>query len=215
MRLSFIAVIITIVFPIFGFTDYEFKTLIGKNPVESLVSYETNGPEIDFIYSNKVEMHHDLVRTENMETTEWDYIHFVNGTKLKAVKTGGTITVTGSINGKSILHEYTNIRVIWDRTMIVCWLSLVDSGKTDPIQIVSINPDNGELFYFDVKIDKIENIDWNGSKVETYKTIETIKGVPALLYNSRYWIRKSDGVLIRFEGLRGSLGSPWIVDTLE
>jgi hypothetical protein len=214
IRLIFLPLFVFILFPR-GFSENYLETFYGTNRVQSVSYFETNGSRVFFIYSNSVEMHRDMIDASNGETLSWNYINFSSSTKTAAEKNGDALFVNVYKNGKSYRNIYTNIQEIWDQTSIICWMNQLKSGKAGPFHFIAIAPDTGELEHLEFNVDKIEDIEWKGSAVETYRTVETVRGIPALLYSSMYWFRKSDGFFIRFEGLRSSSGSPWIIETME
>jgi hypothetical protein len=54
----------------------------------------------------------------------------------------------------------------------------------------------------------METIDCSGSRFTAVRVLVTAAGVPALFYGVTYWFRQSDGLYLRFEGVRGGPGTP-------
>lgn len=59
-----------------------------------------------------------------------------------------------------------------------------------------------------------ETIEIQGQEVEALKVIVRLTGAKAMFWKAEYWYRPSDGVMLRYEAVRGGPGTPKTVITL-
>lgn len=183
-----------------------YKETTGKTSITSKWSVISRDEGYSIIAESPNEYHHVLC-TQDHATISWEFKNTGLGTELLAKRDGNRLIVNGRFKKKEINTEYKIDHLPWFEFIEVALSGFVQSEE-EKIEFWIIQPNNLKLYQMVAIKQKTETLNLNGQDVEALRIKVTLPGFSSLFWSAQYWFRKSDGVYLRYEGVRGGPGTP-------
>jgi hypothetical protein len=168
-------------------SSIEIKKLNAGYLAEPSVYFNTNGTRMDYLLDN------------SFATVEWNLSIASNNTKVKAVREGNTIRISGTNNGKPYDKTESVDQDPWFQEWLSGCAESVRKGRKE-FYFYSFNPSDITLFTkFKGTFLKEETLLIHGGQIEAYRYKLGLTGLLEPFWSANYWYRKSDGNFIRCE----------------
>ncbi len=151
---------------------------------------------------------------ENLATSTWSVKDPTSNTDLRAQRKGEQLLLNGLFKGKKISRTESLGAAPWYQALSVSLRQFIHPGQTQ-IEFWTIRPDTLDLHKMQVKVAANEQITLQGQTVDTLKLKISLTGLSAHFWSCYYWLRKSDGLFVRYEGPSGPPGWPATVIELD
>jgi len=151
--------------------------------------------------------YHRALCNEDFATISWEYKNTEAKTEVLAKREGNRILVNGKLKDKQISKVYEINDLPWFEIAEVSLSRFAQAGE-EKVEFWSLRPTDLKLYKMVAIRQDTEIIKENGQDVETVQIKVTVPGFASLFWSVKYWFRKSDGVYIRYEGVRGGPGTP-------
>ena len=151
--------------------------------------------------------YHRVLCNQGFATISWEYINTEAKTEILAKREGNRILVNGKLKDKQVGEVYEIDDLPWFELVEVS-LSRFVQTEEEKVEFWILRPTDLKLFKMVAIKEKTEIIKENGKDVEAVQIKVTVPGLASLFWSVKYWFRKSDGVYIRYEGIRGGPGTP-------
>lgn len=204
-RSFFLLLIITLVvsFPVQAAEKtYFYRDTTGKISFESKVCIKP-APEGYTVEVENVNEYQQFLCRQDHSTLRWELRNPGAGTALVAEREGNRLVVKGKFKGKEYAKEFKIDPLPWYQLPDV---SLADFVRSDAekTEFWIIEPINIKCYKMMATKEKTEYLTVNDQEVEAVK----IKVSVSIFWSAYYWYRKSDGLYLRYEGVRGGPGTP-------
>lgn len=151
-------------------------------------------------------MGHDL------STRSWSVDDPQAKTLIKVFRQGRKLVFQGLFNGDEIDRKVKIDSAPWYQALSLSLRQFTDSEKKS-IEFWSIRPDTLDVHRLKVFREAEENIRVNNVTCETIKLKIQLTGLKSVFWSCYYWLRKRDGLFVRYEGPSGPPG--WPLTTVE
>jgi len=183
-----------------------YKETTGKTSINSKWRVISQDEGYSIIAENSDEYHRVLCN-QDLATISWEFKNTELKTELLVKRNGNRLIVNGRFKNKQINEEYEIDHLPWFEFVEVSLSRFVQSEE-EKIEFWILQPNNLKLYKMVAIKQNTETINLNGQDVEALQLKLTLPGLASLFWSSTYWFRKSDGVFIRYEGVRGGPGTP-------
>lgn len=183
-----------------------YKETTGKTSINSKWRVISQDEGYSIIAENSHEYHRVLCN-QDFATISWEYKNTGLKTELLAKRDGDRLIVNGRFKNKQINEEYEIDHLPWFEFVEVSLSGFVQSEE-EKIEFWILQPNNLKLYKMVAIKQNTETINLNDQDVEALQIRVTLPGLASLFWSSTYWFRKSDGVYLRYEGVRGGPGTP-------
>jgi hypothetical protein len=139
-----------------------------------------------------------VVLDRSRSTVEWSRSFPGEGTALKAVRKGRSVSVVGTFRNKPVSWEKDFGDLPWYEYQELSYPALLDSREAQT-EFWTINRADLKPTRFHCERQAGETITVSGRAVEALHFHLTVYGIPAILFHSSVWLRKEDGVFLRIE----------------
>jgi hypothetical protein len=137
----------------------------------------------------------------------WKFKNKDEGSDFTATRNDNIIKIEGQMNGRTVIKELKIDGKPWYQMIPFALSDFVKSGK-ESLEFWIVQKNKMEAIETIFKRGNVENIEIEGKIFETIKVRHTLPGVKGAFWGSDYWVRKTDGVYVKFKGLKGPPGSP-------
>ena len=176
------------------------KTIVSKWVVKSSAdSYE--------VIAKSPGEYHRVVCTRDYSTNSWEYQQEEAGTDLRARWEKDLLIIRGMHNKKVVQKEIELHQLPWFQFVEFSLADFIQSDK-DKTEFWIIQPYNLKHYKMVAIKERTEMIVVADQEVEAIRVKVTLPGIASIFWSARYWYRKSDGVYLRYEGVRGGPGTP-------
>ncbi len=139
-----------------------------------------------------------LLLDRQRSTLEWRRRVEAEGTDLKAVRSGGRVSLTGVYKGRAYERSYDFGDQPWYQFQEISYEALFAS-KAARSGFWTIDRKTLKPSFFLAERMGSSSIEVMGAPVKAVKYSLTVAGVPALVFTSHFWLRLSDGRFLRLE----------------
>jgi hypothetical protein len=171
---------------------------VGKDRVIFKESIRLEGSTLSAEISTNIGEYDSLTMDGERSTMEWFRRYEREATDLAAVKEGSAVRIRGTYKGKPYDKTHDFGELPWYQFQEISYEELFRSGAEKAsfwtIDRLSLKP---SLFTARKKAEV--EIEVMGRPVEALEYHLTVSGVPAFLFTSRFWLRKSDGRFLRLD----------------
>lgn len=150
----------------------------------------------------------------DLATKKWEYRNQEQNTELTAERSNDSITVRGRFEGKEIKKELKIDHRPWFQAWRLPFGQFVLSGEAK-LEFWTIRPNDLKECIMVVLREKEETLRLNGENIEAVKVKVTLNNWMSKFWSVNYWLRKSDGAFLRYEGVSGPPGTPVTVMELK
>lgn len=213
MKIKLLVLTILLYFPSEHFArDLVFQTTIGNNQHTSTlqVNQENGTNRIQMNYFEPVRSEqHSLILNANYDVAQWN-IRKKNGKEAFITRNTDDIIIKRT-GHDDIIRKIDKCPFYSYIDFGVTGFYLSGKQKTD---FWLINPDNYKTVKMCLTRMNIETVSHGNSRTEAQKIRISVAGMPAAFFSMYYWVRKTDGICLRFEGYQGGPGSKKIITEL-
>lgn len=156
----------------------------------------------------------DITRVDElMATTSWKVTDQAADTDFRVWREGDRLQIEGRFKGEAIRETREIDDAPWYQALSVSLRPLVGSPRED-LEFWSMRPDTLEVHKLRVTSREEEDFDIMGEKTRTVKLEIRLAGFRSMFWKCHYWLRKSDGLFLKYEGPSGPPGWPMTRVTL-
>ncbi|MBN2704809.1 MAG: hypothetical protein JXR89_00035 [Deltaproteobacteria bacterium] len=155
----------------------------------------------------------DVTRmNENLATQSWWVNDALMDTAIEVLRRDNVLHFRGVFKGEKIDRVEKIDNAPWYQALSISLRNFTDT-KSDQLVFWSIRPDTLDLHRLQVSKEAEEELVVNGVSCEAVRLKIQLTGFKSAFWSCKYWLRKSDGVFLRYEGPSGPPG--WPVTTVE
>jgi len=143
----------------------------------------------------------------DLSTLSWSVDDPQTETLIKVSRQGQKLAFQGVFNGDEIDRKVKIDSAPWYQALSLSLRQFTDSEKMS-IEFWSIRPDTLDVHRLKVFRETEESIKINNVTCETIKLKIQLTGLKAVFWSCYYWLRKDDGLFVRYEGPSGPPGWP-------
>lgn len=186
--------------------NYVYRETTGKT---SINSEWTIKPSVEgySVVAESVNESHRVLCNQDHSTVRWEVRNPGSGLDLAVQRDGNLLIVAGKYKGKEAKEELKIDDLPWYQFVEVSLSDFVRSAR-ERTEFWIIQPNNLKHYKLVAIKQKTECITVHGQEVEAVQVKVTVSGVGSLFWSTQYWYRRSDGLYLRFEGVRGGPGTP-------
>ncbi|MEA3363760.1 MAG: hypothetical protein U9Q61_10900 [Thermodesulfobacteriota bacterium] len=150
----------------------------------------------------------DITRMDaDFSTQSWSIDDPTAKTKMGVFRNGNELTFSGVFKDKKIERTVTIDAAPWYQALSLSLRQFTDPSR-EHIEFWSIRPDNLAIHHLQVTREAEEILTLEGISSTAIKLKIRLTGLKSAFWSCYYWLRKSDGVFIRYEGPSGPPGWP-------
>ncbi len=163
----------------------------------------TIGPELDVTYFDG-----------DYATHRWTVDDPETQTRLEVRREENRLIFAGVFRGEALEKSVDIDDSPWYQALSYA-LRLYHEGEGERQEFWSVRPDTLDVYRMQVNLVGEEQLTIQGETIATLKLKIRLTGLRAKFWSSSYWLRKNDGVFVRYEGPSGPPGSPMTVVELH
>ncbi len=158
----------------------------------------------------------DVTRMDNdLSTQSWTVVDPTMETDVTVVRKDDELIVDGVFKGKKVDRVIKIDSSPWYQALSFSLRQFTDQNRTH-VEFWSIRPDNLGIHHLQVNREGEEIRIIEGIPSEVIKLRIQLTGLKSAFWRCYYWLRKTDGLFVRYEGPSGPPGWPMtIVKLLE
>ena len=150
----------------------------------------------------------DTTRMKNdFSTQSWSVEDPSVGTVIDVIRRDDTIIFDGMFKGKEFNRTITIDSSPWYQALSFSLRQFTNQSYKH-IEFWSIRPDTLEVHRLQVVRETDELLNINGVSSEVIKLKIQLTGLKSVFWSCYYWLRKTDGLFVRYEGPSGPPGWP-------
>lgn len=146
-----------------------------------------------------------IVSGDDLGTTVEEYQNPATGDQLTFRRLGDVLRLTGSLGGKDVDKEFEVDDVWFGSVLLLRDFVLSDRERTE---FYVTKPEEERVVKLVAIREGAETITAGGRTCEAVKVKYTVPGFKGMFWQSYYWYRTSDGLLVKTEETRGMPGTP-------
>lgn len=215
--LTVILIALCVIFPATGFSF---------NPVEEHRYLKTTGHEqinfdwrlmeekpfkLETIIGSEVDITH---MDDDLATVSWSVSDPDARTALNVVRSEDILIFSGQFNGEDIQRSVTINPAPWYQALSVS-LREFNRSSEKMKKIWSIRPDTLDVHQLKIIREGDEIIQLGSDPCHTTRIKIQLTGFKSVFWSGQYWLRKEDGLFVRYEGPSGPPGWPLTTVTLQ
>jgi hypothetical protein len=139
-----------------------------------------------------------LVLDEERSTLEWSRAFESERTRIEAIRQGAFVRVSGVFKGKPYDRTHDFGALPWYQFQELSYGNLHDTGAIEAA-FWTIDRSTLRASLFRARRGGIVSVDVAGTSARAVEWKLTIDGVASWLFESRFWLRESDGRFLRLE----------------
>ena len=193
--------------PVFGamLEHYRYRQTTGDSVQRLDWKLEEDAP---FRLVAEIGAERDVTRVnERLATTSWEVIDAKADTHLNVWREGDSLRIEGRFQGKPIREDREIDSAPWYQALSVSLRPLIDGAREKP-EFWCLRPDTLEMHKLRVTSREEEDFDLRGTKIRSVKLEIRLAGFRSMFWKCQYWLRKSDGLFLKYEGPSGPPGWP-------
>lgn len=155
----------------------------------------------------------DVTRMDNdFSTQSWTVDDAKVKTHVRVSRKDNVLTVNGVFKGKKVARTIRIDSSPWYQALSLSLRQFVDQSCTH-VEFWSIRPDNLNIHRLQASRENEEIKIVQGVPSEVVKLKIQLTGLKSVVWRCYYWLRKADGLFVRYEGPSGPPG--WPLTTVE
>lgn len=155
----------------------------------------------------------DVTRMNNdFSTQSWVINDPSTTTNMTVLRNNNELIMNGIFKGEKVERSIKVDSSPWYQALSLSLRQFVDQNRNH-IQFWSIRPDNLDVHHLQVNREAEETRTIEGTLTEVIKLKIQLTGLKSAFWSCHYWLRKSDGLFVRYEGPSGPPG--WPLTTVE
>ena len=155
-----------------------------------------------------LEQERDITRmNSNLETRDWSVKDPAQKIDLQVTRRGNKLLMTGLFKGKTISREVSIDGAPWYQALSLSLRQFTNPNR-DHLEFWSIRPDTLDVHKLQVTRSDEEQVDMEGTMTRAIKLKIQLTGLKSMFWSCHYWLRKKDGLFIRYQGPSGPPGWP-------
>lgn len=166
----------------------------------------TKGTDLH-LHTRQQEESTTTVFNRELSTLSWSINNPRTRTDLTVTRRGDLLVMLGLFEGDDINKEVQIDPAPWYQALSVSLRNFVDPQQ-DSVEFWIIRPDTLEVHRLQVIRQKITSIDIDDRTFAAIELKIQPTGWRAPFWSANYWLRKDDGVFIRYQGRSGPPGTP-------
>lgn len=143
----------------------------------------------------------------DLATRSWKIHDPAAQTDLLVRREGNRLAINGLFKGEKIERSEKIDASPWYQALSTSLRQFIDP-QHDRLEFWSIRPDTLEVFRLQVSREGEELHNVNGIPTATIKLKIQLTGLKSMFWSCRYWLRKEDGLFVRYAGPSGPPGWP-------
>jgi len=198
LKLLVPAIVLSCMTPAIFALDTTLAWRVGNDTVLFNESVKATGTGFSAVLTTSVGEYDSLVMDGKRSTLEWERRYASEDTYIKAQRNGSRVRVSGTYKGKSYDRTHDIGTMNWYQLHEISYEELYAAG-TASASFWTI--DRKTLKPTEFKFTRLEEepIRIMGNTVASVKYSLTVHGVPAFLFTSHFWLRKTDGRFLKLE----------------
>ncbi|MFC1514358.1 hypothetical protein ACFL5X_00455 [Candidatus Omnitrophota bacterium] len=173
----------------------------GERSRLSLAVAKSNGQ----IYTSR----HD----ETGAVIQWHLQNLNQDTDIVARREGNRILIGGKVKGKTVVKKIAIDEAPWYQTVSFALTTFAASEDTS-VTFWALRTDTLTPHKMRAMKTGVETISFQKKEIETQKIRVKLTGFKAMFWHSDYWLKKDNGLFLRYEGIEGPPGTPPTIVTL-
>jgi len=157
---------------------------------------------------SRIASEHDVTHMDSaLETQSWSKYDPLKKTDIRVVRKGERLIFSGVFKGKKVARTFEVDESPWYQALSLS-LRPFATGGGDDLEFWTVRPDTLDVHRLQVKREEEAPLELYGEPVACVKLKIQLTGMKSILWSSYYWLRKSDGMFVRYEGPSGPPGWP-------
>ncbi|MFW6387155.1 MAG: hypothetical protein ACOC0G_00605 [Thermodesulfobacteriota bacterium] len=180
------------------------KTTGDKEQLFSWRLENGNGLKLE----SRIASERDITHMDSaLKTQSWSKYDPQKKTDIRVVRKGERLIFSGVFEGKKVARTFEVDESPWYQALSIS-LHPFAKGGSDGLEFWTVRSDTLDVHRLQVKREKEETLELHGEPVACVKLKIQLTGMKSILWSSYYWLRKSDGLFVRYEGPSGPPGWP-------
>ena len=157
---------------------------------------------------SRIASEHDITHMDSaLETQSWRKYDPLKETDIRVVRKGERLIFSGVFKGKKVARTFEVDESPWYQALSLS-LRPFATGGGDDLEFWTVRPDTLDVHRLQVKREEETTLELHGESVACVKLKIQLTGMKSIFWSSYYWLRKSDGLFVRYEGPSGPPGWP-------
>jgi hypothetical protein len=150
----------------------------------------------------------DITRMNaDLETREWSVKDPAQKIDLQVTRRDNSLLMTGLFKDSTISRKVSIDDAPWYQALSLSLRQFINPNR-DHLEFWSIRPDTLDVHKLQVTRSGEELVDMNGTMTRAIKLKIQLTGLKSMFWSCHYWLRKEDGLFIRYQGPSGPPGWP-------
>ncbi len=150
----------------------------------------------------------DITRmAADFSTQSWSVDNPTTATNLEVFRKDNKLIFSGTFEGDKIEKTRTIDAAPWYQALSLSLRQFTDQSRNH-LEFWSIRPDNLTIHHLQVSREAEEKLTLEGVSSTVIKLKIQLTGLKSAFWSCYYWLRKSDGLFVRYEGPSGPPGWP-------
>jgi hypothetical protein len=171
---------------------------VGRDTVIFKESVRPQGSGLSAEISTNIGEYDSLSMDGKRSTLEWRRKYEREGTDLVAVRNGPQVRVRGTFKGKPYDRTHDFGELPWYQFQEISYEELFKTGA-ESASFWTIDRSSLKSSLFTARKKAEVEIEVMGRRVAASEYHLTVSGVPAFLFTSHFWLRRSDGRFLRLD----------------
>lgn len=184
---------------------YTYREQTGEEQVDYTWSLKKREDQV-VISSIQPTKQFETVCSPHGETYYWSFIG-ENGEKMTASRSGDTLHLLGTVDGKEIRQEIPLDQRPWFQPLSFSLRTLAGSTKT-AMEFWAIRPDTYEVVELTAEKKGCKTVEQETWTDDVCEVQVSKSGWMSSLWHASYWFRKSDGLFVEYRSVHGIPGTP-------
>lgn len=143
----------------------------------------------------------------DFSTQSWSVDNPTTETNMEVLRKDNKLIFSGTFEGEKIEKTSTIDAAPWYQALSLSLRQFTDQSRNHS-EFWSIRPDNLTVHHLQVSREAEEILNLNGISSTVIKLKIQLTGLKSAFWSCHYWLRKSDGLFVRYEGSSGPPGWP-------
>lgn len=167
--------------------------------------------ELETVMGSEVDLTH---MDDELKTLSWSVTDPEIKTALNVVRHGDKLVFTGRFKGEKIQRTISISSEPWYQALSLS-LRKFNRSSDQKAQFWSIRPDTLDVHLLEIIKEGEELILLGSDPCHANRIKIQLTGYKSVFWSSHYWLRKEDGLFVRYEGPSGPPGWPLTTVTLK
>ena len=155
--------------------------------------------------------YHEVEYDATEATVKYRVVSPSRKTAYSALRKGNVIDVSGVLAGKPFSRTLQIDSHPWYETMEVSLSHYALGGVQQPLLFWVVQPWDANAYLMQAKVEPEQMISVDEARLHAMPVLVSAAGFLSLFWSTLYWYRSTDGLYVRYEGVRGGPGTPLTV----